>query len=507
MLPDSIQFPPDVRRMLFVLIGHMPLTGSSDMAYTHSGTFDRAADSLDRVRGRLRSMMNQVDGALPPHVAQQFKDAVNTLSDPSGSDRLGDFSTQLRSGLAQNQVAQSRNIMEAKWQIIAEIIMLIAQLALLAALSFFTGGTSMTQAIIAKTRSTLTVLLVMQRLSANGLLFPTLTSALQEAVITFATRIAMMKLNKGNRAPGSIDWAAVGKAGLFGLMGGLFTAGIYRALPNPFRAGPDSSGWINFTGEVPKAFISEGVGDAGSETLINGLFDGNWTVNPMSLVGGGLSGISGLAMETGLFILGSKGYDHFFKPRPDGLDVNSSVNDPSRLGVNGPPVPPPVLEKPGAVPPPPLDVKPLVPPPVLPSVGGPLADSPPPYVATSPTPGPVDPALAEKKSPVPTPPPVVTPVPTPPPVVTPVPPYLDVPPPYRALPSVPPASEAPWVNTPVADTTPVPDAPTNPAPGPEPIPGTVPPPANQAPPLTVPSLVPPVVPGVPAPGGAPLPGP
>ncbi|MGO4755610.1 hypothetical protein AB4212_44640, partial [Streptomyces sp. 2MCAF27] len=157
MVPDSIEFPEEVRWILFVLLGELPLQASSDMAFDRNTPYEDNGDRVLELRDRITDLVYKVDGALPPEVADRFKEAMATLIDVGGSDTMSGFSDQFRQK-SRNQIGHSRNIMESKFEIIAEALILLAELAIIAALSFFTGGLSFGDTAAAKARTTVAVL-------------------------------------------------------------------------------------------------------------------------------------------------------------------------------------------------------------------------------------------------------------------------------------------------------------------------------------------------------------
>jgi len=85
-------------------------------------------------------------------------------------------------------------IRESKWSIIAELIRLLIELAVIAALSFFTGGAASTQAAVAKARSRVVIMTVLAELARHTHALPSLTEAVEEAFQTLVVRLAMMTL-------------------------------------------------------------------------------------------------------------------------------------------------------------------------------------------------------------------------------------------------------------------------------------------------------------------------
>ncbi|MFD4237508.1 hypothetical protein, partial [Streptomyces sp. NPDC058542] len=209
---EEIDFPPDVRTMLWILLGEMPLQARENLAWESRELYLALQKGLIDLRAASRETIQMVEAALPPEVARPYIDSVRMLTDePNGSDPIQALLLQLDE-LANGQVDYSQKIQASKWEIIAEIIMLIAELAILAALIAFTGGASVSQMFLARARSKLAILIVIDRLLRMSHIAPTLGEAIQEAIQTLAVRLAQIALNPGGRKPGGVDWKDVGVA-------------------------------------------------------------------------------------------------------------------------------------------------------------------------------------------------------------------------------------------------------------------------------------------------------
>ncbi|MFC7512522.1 hypothetical protein ACFQV4_29195 [Streptomyces thermocarboxydus] len=106
--------------------------------------------------------------------------------------------------------------MESKWQVIAEVIRLLIEIAIYLAMSFFTGGTSASQIMLAKMRSRFFILSTLSHLLQRLHIAPSLTEAFSEAFTTFAVRLAMMNFAPDGRRPDGFDWSQILKDGAFG---------------------------------------------------------------------------------------------------------------------------------------------------------------------------------------------------------------------------------------------------------------------------------------------------
>ncbi|MGW1281418.1 hypothetical protein ACWD4V_31265 [Streptomyces tsukubensis] len=326
MIPDSIEFPDPARYILFVLLGELPLQASSDMAFSSSMPYDdKSAQVLD-LRNEITDLLGRVDGALPPQVAASFKEALAPLTGAGGPDLLGDLAGQIRQ-VSDNRVKQSQKIMESKFEIIAEALVLLAELAVIAALSVFTGGLSFSQAAVAKARTTVAVLTIMQRLLNQAHLLPALSEALQEALTTLAVRLAMLSLNDGKRRPDGIDGRDILKAlavgGLAGFFGSAVSKYIGDIFKNQFRNFGDNK-WGVVGGNVFRNAAAEGPSEAFAEFLVNGLFDNRWKFDLMSMAGGSISAVTEMILSGALDQIAKGLNSKFF----DGRNVFGAYNPP-----------------------------------------------------------------------------------------------------------------------------------------------------------------------------------
>ncbi|MCZ9341169.1 hypothetical protein NGM37_25745, partial [Streptomyces sp. TRM76130] len=88
--------------------------------------------------------------------------------------------------------------------------------------SVFTGGSAAGQAAVAKARSRVAILTLLEWLTKRTHLLPTLSEAFEEAFMTFAVRLAMMLGAPKGRRPDGFDWSQIVQSGVFGAFTGLF---------------------------------------------------------------------------------------------------------------------------------------------------------------------------------------------------------------------------------------------------------------------------------------------
>ncbi|MEU6483646.1 hypothetical protein [Streptomyces sp. NPDC046887] len=303
--------------MLWILIGEMPLEARENLAYESRELYHRYGRGLKSLQEEIRASIAEAATALPKEVADPYISALSVLVDDAGVSHIDQMVDQLDE-ISSGQIDHSIKIQGAKWEIIAEIISLIAELAILAALAAFTGGTSVTQMFLARARSRLAVLLIVQRLLRMSGLGPALTGALTEALQVLAVQLAQIALNEGPRKPKGIDWKEVGKGAAFGALAGLFSGwlgGAFDLFGNFFKNylkknvdGFDS--WVKrnpFTvktldvlNDLPEAFVVGAVSESAAEVLVQGIFEGVWEFKWETFVGSGTSSMFQVVTDAGI---------------------------------------------------------------------------------------------------------------------------------------------------------------------------------------------------------------
>ncbi|WP_444545237.1 scabin-related ADP-ribosyltransferase, partial [Streptomyces bluensis] len=339
---DDIEFPDEVRVWLIILLGEEGMQASSKQAYSSSIPFEEYAQRLLELRNRINDSISMVSGALPPRVAENYKAAMSQLVGGS-LDLVTQFSDELRKRRG-NQTQRSQDIAESKIEMIWEIFQLIMELALLAAMSYFTGGLSLSEMALAKARTRLQLLYVIYRALQNSHLLPGFSEALQEMFTAFAARLTMLAAYKGDRNPGGFDGGKLGEAAFFGFVAGGFISGLHGILDsnvvknifkNTFDNWNDNK-WGNFGKNAFDSFASEGVGEAGAETVVNGILRGAWSFDPSTIWMAGVSAVSEMLisgpLDKGAKFLNNKFLDgrNMFAPM---FNLPPDIN--SLLGVGG----------------------------------------------------------------------------------------------------------------------------------------------------------------------------
>ncbi|MGW0790036.1 WXG100-like domain-containing protein, partial [Streptomyces sp. NPDC002911] len=242
----SIQVSPEVNAMIFILTGERLMDADEDLAFDSRRPYSGLGRKLDRLSSLIDKSIHDIGESMPDDLAKSYGKAMGMLIDDGGKNYLRDFSDQLDK-IAEGRRKTSMDIMESKWQVIAEIIRLLIEIAIYLAMSFFTGGASASQIMLAKMRSRFFILTTLSHLLQRLHLAPSLTEAFAEAFTTFAVRLAMMNFAPDGRRPDGIDWSDIGKAAAFGAAAGFFTSvfdsfarNIVRSFDNNFlKNGPD----------------------------------------------------------------------------------------------------------------------------------------------------------------------------------------------------------------------------------------------------------------------------
>ncbi|XQE85624.1 hypothetical protein ACN24M_09450 [Streptomyces microflavus] len=219
----SIQVSPEVNAMIFILTGERLMDADEDLAFESRRPYSGLGRKLDRLSSLIDKSIHDIGESMPDDLASSYAKAMGMLIDDGGKNYLRDFSDQLDK-IAEGRRKTSMDIMESKWQVIAEIIRLLIEIAIYLALSFFTGGASASQIMMAKLRSRFFILTTLSHLLQRLHLAPSLTEAFAEAFTTFAVRLAMMNFAPDGRRPDGIDWSDIGKAAAFGAAAGFFTS-------------------------------------------------------------------------------------------------------------------------------------------------------------------------------------------------------------------------------------------------------------------------------------------
>ncbi|MFE7810861.1 lonely Cys domain-containing protein [Streptomyces sp. NPDC057433] len=324
----AIMFPPGLREFIEVWVGANVATGNEDRGFASRYPYQRLADDVRDLSDAMKGAISTAGNSLPPRIADEFVAAMKLFVDDNGQNHLQKFSDELRD-IGSRQVDRSIKLSEAKYQILLEFILMNIELALIAALSVFTGGTSLTEIAIAKARTALTILLLLQRL---GRAVPTplsvLLEAIQEAFVMFAAQLVSMTApDDPDRRRKEFDWTEIGQsavAGAFaGFFGGLFSQFSAPIVRNIFK---NNHTWKEVF-DLPLSFVNEGQAETFAEAFTTLIFLGTFTLNPATFVSAGLSGLLFEAASTGAEYGGKWMYDKFFhKPDFGPDDINHLTN-------------------------------------------------------------------------------------------------------------------------------------------------------------------------------------
>ncbi|MFG2193208.1 hypothetical protein ACGFNH_11915, partial [Streptomyces sp. NPDC048639] len=242
----SIQPSPRVNAMIFILTGERIMDADEDLAFDSRQPFSGLSGKVVRMSSLIEKSIHDIAEVMPDDLAKSYAKAMGVFIGDGGKNYLREFAEQLDK-IAEGRRKTSMDIMESKWQIIAEVIRLLLEIAIYLAMSFFTGGASASQIMMAKMRSRFMILATMSHLLQRLHIAPTLSEAFQEAFTTFAVRLAMMNFAPEGRRPDGFDWKDIAKSAAFGAAAGLFTSifndfakGLVRSYDNNFlKNGPD----------------------------------------------------------------------------------------------------------------------------------------------------------------------------------------------------------------------------------------------------------------------------
>ncbi|MEU3509283.1 hypothetical protein ABZ733_15540 [Streptomyces longwoodensis] len=219
----SLKASPEVNAMIFILTGEKLIDADEDLAYESRKPYSGLGRKLDRMSSLIEKSVHDIAESMPDDLAKSYAKAMGVLIDDGGKNYLREFAEQLDK-IAEGRRKTSMDIMESKWQVIAEVIRLLIEIALYLAMSFFTGGASASQIMMAKLRSRFAILTTLSHLLHRLHLAPSLTEAFAEAFTTFAVRLAMMNFAPNGRRPDRFDWNDILKSAAFGAAAGFFTS-------------------------------------------------------------------------------------------------------------------------------------------------------------------------------------------------------------------------------------------------------------------------------------------
>ncbi|MER6181915.1 hypothetical protein [Streptomyces sp. NPDC001652] len=219
----SIKASPEVNAMIFILTGEKLIDADEDLAYESRRPYSGLGRKVDRLSSLIDKSVHDIAEVMPDDLSKSYAKAMGMLIDDGGKNYLREFAEQLDK-IAEGRRKTSMDIMESKWQVIAEVIRLLIEIAIYLAMSFFTGGASASQIMMAKLRSRFLILTTLTHLLQRLHLAPSLTEAFAEAFTTFAVRLAMMNFAPDGRRPDGFDWNDILKSAAFGAAAGFLTS-------------------------------------------------------------------------------------------------------------------------------------------------------------------------------------------------------------------------------------------------------------------------------------------
>ncbi|MGA5444914.1 hypothetical protein ACPCKW_36295, partial [Streptomyces griseoincarnatus] len=218
-----------LRNLMFAVVGEwFPLT-DEDVAAVRGQIMEATRGKVDILKGKVDDSVSFVGDALPGDVGTNFVAAMGVVRPELDklTDGMGEASTGLRK--------TAMDVREAKWNLIAELIRLAAEIAVLTALAAVTAGASASQIALRKMIARVRMLIILHELASRIPLFSAIPEAIEEALLTLGTRLALMRWAPGGQRPGGVDWRDVGISAAFGALVGAFAdlfGGIVRRFTN-----------------------------------------------------------------------------------------------------------------------------------------------------------------------------------------------------------------------------------------------------------------------------------
>ncbi|WP_327250036.1 hypothetical protein [Streptomyces sp. NBC_01320] len=303
--------------------------------------YQKLAGDLRALSGAMQGAIAQVGYSMPPAVGDQFVGAMRLFVDDNGVNHLFRLADELeRTG--ERQVDRSRKLAEGKYEILIEFSLMNLELALIAALSVFTGGTSFAEAAMVRARTALSIILAMQRLGrAAPMPFTAVLEAFEEAFTSFFAQFLSMTVpDSPDRRRTKFDWQDVGRSALVGFIASVFGGALGEVYGKYVAKHFKDRHWLKEGSEVPFAFVNEGQAEVFAMGMDKLIFEGRFAVSGrdfwMSGVSGGLTagaeiavGAAGLGLYHQFFQKTSLN-DSSFGGKPGVVDVADAVRDNSR---------------------------------------------------------------------------------------------------------------------------------------------------------------------------------
>ncbi|WUM79796.1 lonely Cys domain-containing protein [Streptomyces sp. NBC_00328] len=302
------------------------------------------ARGLRELSGEVQAGIVRVRTGLPADVGAAYVSALRELVDDRGENRLRDLAEKLE-GIAGRRVDISMQVRESKISMWLEVSLLLAQMQTYLALSFFTGGASLTAMAAVRARAVLRILLALQALSHSVVpLVGAPLEALEEALQSIAARLLNMASAPAVARPSGVDWSKVGQDALFGAFAGVFgealggaTQGVVNKLEKKvFKDRPA------FT--VPLQSVHAGVVEGGAESLGEmftvGVLQGRWAFSAQTAGQAGLSGVVSTLVLVGAVGAGKALHKWGFAPdggvyTPAGTGAGGGVGAGTGAGAGG----------------------------------------------------------------------------------------------------------------------------------------------------------------------------
>ncbi|MFF3249181.1 hypothetical protein ACFYWY_36890 [Streptomyces sp. NPDC002870] len=368
--------PQSLDGLSFALLGEHVMQAHPDKALEFSRLCGWASVRVRELAGSLGEAEVLARDALPEQVAEAFAGVLSTFSGSSGVGYLPKFADELER--LQQQLAEiSMQIEETHRMLLAELLLLAAELAFLAASVFYTAGLSLAKIALAKARSRVRILTILAALSSLGFLVQPIAEGLQELFLGLFVQLSSMWFNPDDRKRTHLDGRQLAMDFTQGLLGGMFGWGLDKLFAPVLKPLKNVLGTWTYKGiEGLAQFPIGGFSEFGAEFFNNGLWDGKWSADVETLLGGGLSSVVTYALMDGMheFTTWLKStsqdwFKGFGKDSRLGPHNTASFDDVDRFGfspLGGPVVPMVTPSPPVTKPDKPLHLVTTSPPPVNP---------------------------------------------------------------------------------------------------------------------------------------------
>ncbi|MEU1694831.1 lonely Cys domain-containing protein, partial [Streptomyces hirsutus] len=308
-----------LNHVVFALTGERLPVADPNGALASREVLLELARGLRGLSGEVQSAVARVGAGMPRKAGEAYARSLRGLVDDGGANPLRQLADEVDK-VAERRVLISMQVRESRIEILLEVSLLLAQIQMYLALSYFTGGVSLGAVAALRARAALRLLLALQALSHSVVpLVGAPLEALQEALQSVAARLLTMASAPAVGRPVGVDWRKVGQDALFGAFAGLFgevlggaTSPVVEKLAKGVLG--DKSALV-----VPLRVVNSGFVEGGAESLGEmftvGVLQGRWAFSVQTAGSAGLSGVVTTVVLMGAAGLGKALHKAFFVSR------------------------------------------------------------------------------------------------------------------------------------------------------------------------------------------------